>query len=75
MVVFFLGGGGGGGGAEALGFILFFWFLKISHFCNLESMISTHMKDFCKKMILNSPDFEKIKLPDLYNRFQHVAKI
>jgi hypothetical protein len=38
-------------------------------------MISTHMKDFCKKMILNSPDFEKIKLPDLYNRFQHVAKI
>jgi hypothetical protein len=26
------------------------------------------MKDFCRKMILNSPDFEKIKLPDLYNR-------
>jgi hypothetical protein len=33
------------------------------------------MKDFCKKMILNSPDFEKIKLPDLYNRFQQVANI
>jgi len=26
------------------------------------------MKDFGRKMILNSPDFEKIKLPDLYNR-------
>jgi hypothetical protein len=33
------------------------------------------MKDFCKKMILNSPDFEKINLPDLYNRFQQVANI
>jgi hypothetical protein len=38
-------------------------------------MISTHMKDFCKKIILNLPDFEKIKLPDLYNRFQQVVKI
>jgi len=39
-------------------------------------MISTHMKDFCKeKNTLNLPDFEKIKLPDLYDRFQQVAKI
>jgi len=51
------------------------WFLKISHFCQLKNMISTHMKDFCKKIILNSPDFEKIILPDLYNRFQQVVKI
>jgi len=28
----------------------FFWFLKISHFCNLKNMISTHMKDFCRKL-------------------------
>jgi hypothetical protein len=67
VVVFFFGVG------EALGFILFFLVSQISHFCNLKNMILTHMKDFCKKMVLNSPDFENTKLPDLYNRFQQVA--
>jgi hypothetical protein len=45
VVVFFCWGGG-----EALGFVLFFWFLKISHFCNLKNVILTHMKDFCRKL-------------------------
>jgi len=47
------------------------------HFLNLKNMTLTHkhMKDFCgEKWPLISPDFGN-SFPDVYNSFQHVAKL